>query len=63
MGIPKYFRWITNKHSELIIDPQVDNTSYSLEIEGKGPHHSLSARRAHALQCPCTRPAHDLHLF
>ena len=33
MGIPKYFRWITNKHSELIIDPKVDNTSYSLEID------------------------------
>ena len=33
MGIPKYFRWITNKNSDLIIDPANDNTSSSLEPE------------------------------
>ena len=33
MGIPKYFRWVTTKHNNLIINPKIENNTSSLEPE------------------------------
>ena len=57
MGIPKYFRWITNKHSNLIID--VNNSSSLLEEDDEALKDCKSIDNlfldANGLIHPCVR--------